>query len=266
MISPSVFCSVVEQIRADRQQIAAGEIDDLLDLAEARAHHLRLVAVLLVVVVDPRHRLHARIVVGGNLGAALLLVVVVDAADERRDQRHARLGARHGLREAEEQRQVAVNPLALELRGGANALPRAADLDQDALAADARAARTARSARAPWRSLPAVSKLSRASTSVETRPGTIFRISRPKFTASRSMNASVRFDSAHAGAIGVRERRFDERPVLRLLRRLQQQRRIGRRILRPELPHRLDVAGIGDDGGHALQGIEKGHGEIKNNQ
>ena len=63
----------------------------------------------------------------------------------------------------------------------------------------------------------------------------------------------------HAGAIGIRERRVDQRPVLRLLRRLQQQRRIGRRVLRPELAHRLDVAGIGHDGGDTLQGIEQGH-------
>ena len=91
----------LEQVGADRQQIAAGEIDDLLDLAEARAHHLRLVAEFLVVVVDARHRLDARIVGRRNVAAAFLLVLVVDAADERRDQRHAGFRARHCLREAE---------------------------------------------------------------------------------------------------------------------------------------------------------------------
>ena len=39
--------------------------------------------------------------------------------------------------------------------------------------------------------VPSVSKLSRASTSVETRPGMILRISRPKLTNRPSMNASV---------------------------------------------------------------------------
>ena len=68
---------------------------------------------------------HARILGGGNVAAALLLVIVVDAADERRDQRHAGFGARHRLRETEQQRQVAVNAFAFELGGGANALPRA---------------------------------------------------------------------------------------------------------------------------------------------
>ena len=48
-----------EQVRRDRQQVAAGELDDLAEVAEARAHDLGLVAVLLVVVVDLRHR-HAR--------------------------------------------------------------------------------------------------------------------------------------------------------------------------------------------------------------
>src|SRR5690606_4290414 len=46
---------------------------------------------------------------------------------------------RHRLREAEEQREITVNALFLEPLGGANALPRAADLDQHALAIDARA-------------------------------------------------------------------------------------------------------------------------------
>ena len=103
--------------------------------------------------------------------ALRLLVPVVDAADERRDQRHAGLGAGHGLGEAEQQRQVAVDAFALEPLGGADAFPGAGDLDQDALARRCRPPRTARSARAPWRCVPSVSKLRRASTSVETRPG-----------------------------------------------------------------------------------------------
>ena len=75
------------------------------------------------------------------------------------------------------------------------------------------------------------------------------------------MNASARLGRADAGAIRIGERRVDQRPILRLLRRLQQQRRIGRRILRLELPHRFDVAGIGHHGGELLQGIEQGHAD-----
>src|SRR6185503_1190659 len=58
---------LLQQIRRDRQQVAAGEGDDLPGLAEARAHHLRLVAVLLVVVVDARHRGDAGVVFDGNV-------------------------------------------------------------------------------------------------------------------------------------------------------------------------------------------------------
>ena len=113
--------------------------DDLLDLAEARPHDLGLVAELLEVVVDPRHRRDARVLVGGDVrDAAFLLVPVVDAADERRDQRDPGLGAGDRLGEAEQQRQVAVDALVLELLGGPDALPGAGDLDQDALAVDAR--------------------------------------------------------------------------------------------------------------------------------
>ena len=90
--------------------------DDLLDPAEAGAHHLRAVAELLEVVVDAR----APTARPGSSSTGISLprvlpVLVVDAADERRDERDAGLGAGHGLREAEEQRQVAVDALALEL-------------------------------------------------------------------------------------------------------------------------------------------------------
>ncbi len=49
----------LQQVRRNRQQVAARQRQDLLGLPEARAHHLRRVAVLLVVVVDassPRRR------------------------------------------------------------------------------------------------------------------------------------------------------------------------------------------------------------------
>ena len=45
----------------DRQPVAAGQRLDLAGVAEGRAHHHRLVAVALVVGVDPAHREHARI-------------------------------------------------------------------------------------------------------------------------------------------------------------------------------------------------------------
>src|SRR5262249_37823475 len=129
---------LLQQTRADGQEVATGEANDLLHLAKTRAHDLGLVAKLLEVVVNPGDRNDPRVFVSGDVAAALLLVPVVDAADERRDQRHPRLGAGHGLGEAEEERQVAVDALALELFGGANAFPGAGELDEDAFPADPR--------------------------------------------------------------------------------------------------------------------------------
>ncbi len=231
---------------------------DLLDATEAGAHHLGLVAEFLVVVIDARDRLHARVLVGRDLRAAVLAVPVVDAPHERRDQRDARLGARHGLREAEKQREVAVDALALEVRGGPDALPRAAHLDQDPLARDARALveadqlarlgdgarRVEAEARIHFRRHPARHDLQDLAAEVDGEP--IHERFRP-----------ARLGQAQAPRVG--QGGLDERPVLRLLRRLQEERRIGRGVLRPELPHGLDVAGVGDDGGDLLQGVEQRH-------
>ena len=191
--------------------------------------------------------------------AALLLVPVVDPADERRDQRHAGLGARHRLGEAEQQRQVAVDPSRSSrsaARMPSHVLP---DLDQDAFARRCpplvepdQLARLRRRARR-------VSKLKRASTSVETRPGTIFRISQPKFDHEPVHERLGALPPPRRAAPG------DRRPPApprrggdtRLLRRLQQQRRVGRRVLRTVLPHGLDVAGIGNDGRDSFQRVEQ---------
>src|SRR5579883_3268995 len=69
--------------------------------------------------------------------AAGLEVPVKDAADERRDQEYARVGAGRRLHEREEQREIAVNLLALEHLRRADALEGRCDLDQDAIAGNA---------------------------------------------------------------------------------------------------------------------------------
>ena len=178
-------------------------------------------------------------------------------------KRHAGFGARHRLREAEEQRQVAVNAFALELGGGANAFPRAADLDQDALARDAGLLVQA----------DQLARLGDGAGGVEAQSRIDFRrdaaghdlqdlAAEVDGQAIHERFGARRFRDA-GSAIGIGERGFDQRPILRLLRRLQQQRRVGGGVLRPELPHRLDVAGIGHDGGEALERIEQGHGRIR---
>ena len=65
--------------------------------------------------------------------------------------------------------------------------------------------------------------------------------------------------SGAADAVRRLQRRVDQRPVLRLLRGLEQQRRVGRRVLRPILGNGVDVARVGDDGGVALERVEQGH-------
>jgi hypothetical protein len=126
---------LAEQLRRDGEQIAAGQLDDFVGVTEACAHHLGLMAVLFEVVVNARHR-HDAGVFRGRVGVAprLLLVPIENAPDEGRNQRDAGVGAGNGLVQPEEQRQVAVNALALELLGRANALPGGGDFDENAVA------------------------------------------------------------------------------------------------------------------------------------
>src|SRR5262249_4707555 len=129
---------LLQQVWADGQQVTTGKANDLVHLAETRAHDLGLVAELFEVVVNPRDRSNTRVFVSRDVAAALLLVPVVDAADEGRNERNAGLGAGHGLGKAEQERQIAVDALALQLFGGTNPFPGAGELDEDPLSADPR--------------------------------------------------------------------------------------------------------------------------------
>ena len=95
---------LIEQFGADGQQVRSREPNDLIHVAEARSHDLGLVTVFLVVVVNARDRGNAGILVRWDLLAApLLLIPVVNAADEGRDQGYSGFGASNGLSEAEKQ-------------------------------------------------------------------------------------------------------------------------------------------------------------------
>ena len=134
--TPSVCSSWSRKFGTDGEQVRSGQADNLIDIAEAGAHHLSLVAKFLVVVVNAGYGCDAGVLVGWNLRAAMLLFVpIVNTADEGRDQSHSRFGARNRLGEAEEQSQIAVDAFSFQPLGGANALPSAGDLDQDALTA-----------------------------------------------------------------------------------------------------------------------------------
>ena len=62
---------------------------------------------------------------------------VENAAHKGGNQRHARFGTGHRLGETEQQREVAVNPLFLQLLSRADPLPGGGDLDQYSLVANA---------------------------------------------------------------------------------------------------------------------------------
>src|SRR5262249_12269887 len=104
------FLQLVEKIRADREQVASRQADDLIHIPEAGAHHLSLVVVFLVIVVDARHRCNSGVLVGLNLlSPSFFLIPIVNATDEGRDQGHSRLGACDRLSETKKECQIAVN-------------------------------------------------------------------------------------------------------------------------------------------------------------
>ena len=81
--------------------------------------------------------MHARVLLGLEVPALVLLVPVQDAPHEGRDEERAGLSGRYGLGQREHEGQVAVDAvLALQGVGGLDALPGAGDLDEDALLAD----------------------------------------------------------------------------------------------------------------------------------
>ena len=116
---------LVEEFGTDGEQVRSGQADNLIHVAEARAHHLSLVAEFLVVVVNAGYGRDAGVLVGWNLRAAVLLFVpIVNTADEGRDQSHSRFGARNRLGEAEEQSQIAVDAFSSPAARRRGCLPR----------------------------------------------------------------------------------------------------------------------------------------------
>src|SRR4051812_34245013 len=89
------FLQLIEKVWTDREQVAPGQPHDLIQVAEACAHNLRLVAEFLVVVVNACNGGDARILVRGDLrSTALLFMPIVNSSDERRNQSYSSLRAR----------------------------------------------------------------------------------------------------------------------------------------------------------------------------
>src|ERR1700748_2166711 len=126
----------MQKIGRDGQQIAARQLGNFPDVAEAGTHDNRLVAELLEVVIDRRHRLYAWVIGAFVILARVLLVPVKDAANKGRDERDLGFRAGNGLMQTEEKRQVAMNAFLFQLLGSANAFPCRSDLDENALTGD----------------------------------------------------------------------------------------------------------------------------------
>ena len=246
-----------QQVRADGEQVAAREVEHLRRLAEARAHDLGPVAGLLEVLVDAPDRGDAGVLLARDvLAAARAPVPVVDPPDERRYQRDAGVGAGRGLHEAEQQRQVAVDPLALELLRGADALPGARDLDQHALAPDAGRLVATDEATRPFRGRARVEAQAR----LDLRRDAAGHALEDLAAEGDEQRVRHRRLAVLACASRLAQRLLHERAVARVLRGLEDQARVGGGVARPIARDGVEIARVGDDDGVARQGLEQvGH-------
>jgi hypothetical protein len=164
--------------------------------------------VLLVVVEDGLDALDTGVLLLGVLLLGRCLEPVKNAADEGGDEESTGLSSSDGLDEREHEGEVGVDAvLGLEDLGGLDTFPGGSDLDENAVLLDAlllvqlrivsrgfyglsRCERTSMM-RSAFFTDASVSKEKRASTSVETFPGMILRISLPNCTSKLSNVAST---------------------------------------------------------------------------
>lgn len=272
----------------NRQVITPGQLRNFTDVAERSAHDDGLVAVFFVVVEDALHALDAGVLVGREVLLHRGLVPVEDAADERRNEEGSRLGARDRLHQRKHQRQVAVDAmLRLQDVCGLDAFPGRGDLDEDAVFVDADGfvelgggkilvggiignigrLLTSIMCRA-FSTESLVSKENLASTSVDTFPGMIFRISLPNSTRRRSSAESTFWSrflpyalSGQHGSCCSRKSQWTyilfaivnsdvhQLRIVFFLRCSQDQRRVGSGILRLVLSNGCKVTGVAYDRG-----------------
>src|ERR1019366_453633 len=128
------FFELIQKLRADGEQIAPCQTDDLVHIPEACSHHLRLVTEFLVVVVNARHGCNTRILVGSYLCSAVLFPVpIINPAYEGGDESDARLGASHRLGKAEQKRQIAVDAFQFKDLRCPDSFPGTRSLDQNSI-------------------------------------------------------------------------------------------------------------------------------------
>ncbi len=240
-----------QEIGADGQQVATGQRRDLAHVAEARAHHLGGDAVLLVEVVDGAHRLHTRVVGTGHGGlvpggAGVLLVPVVDAAHKGRNQLHLGLAAGHGLGKRKQQGQVAVDAFALQLSRGLNTFPGRGHLDQHAVFAHALGGEELDDATGAGHGGFGIEAQTRVHFG-RNAAGNVFQD-----LAAKTHQQTVH-DLVFALCAVFRHGVGQQRRVFGLLHGFQDQRRVGRGVLRRVCSELVEIARIGNNGGESFE-------------
>ncbi len=247
-----------QQFGGDGQQVTAGQCHDLARVAKTRAHDLGGDAEVLVVLVDGAHGTHAGVVGAGHgglvpLGAGLLLVPVVDAAHEGRDQLHLGLSAGHGLAEREQQREVGVNAAQLQLARRLDAFPGGGDLDEHAVDVHAFGLVQLDQALGTCHGGRGIEGQARIDFSGDTARNGVQDL------AAEAHQHAVH-DLVEAAALVLGHGGTHQRCVLGLLHRLEDERGIGGRIPRLELGQLVEVAGIGHHGRVLSKRIKLVHG------
>src|SRR5208337_4675028 len=247
---------LIQKFRADGEQIAPCQTDDLVHIPEACSHHLRLVTEFLVVIVNARHGCNTRILVGSYLCSTVLFPVPIgNPAYEGRDESDARLGASHRLGKAEQKRQVAVDALHFKDLRCPDSFPGARSLDQNSI---------------PRKTFLFVernelSPLGNSTGRIETQAGWNLGGNPAEyyFENFRAEQHEESIDKLFSHALlSVAHLRsyfgcfFDQMTISRHLRGLEKKRGICRRILWTILRNRLNVAGVGYYSGVLSQGLK----------
>ena len=172
-------------------------------VTERGTHDDGPVSMLFVVIVNLADGLNARVfLVLVSRSGLVLLIPIQNTADKGGDESDASLGTSNGLSETEQKGEVTVDlVVTLEFTSGLDTLPAGSDLDENAFLGDPNRLveldqvlgltlhvknPSKREIGARVRTLALVASLSNeslASTSVETRPGTIAKISFPNSTS-----------------------------------------------------------------------------------
>mmetsp|Transcript_21231 Transcript_21231/g.51000 ORF Transcript_21231/g.51000 Transcript_21231/m.51000 type:complete len:271 (+) Transcript_21231:366-1178(+) len=242
----------LEQRGWDRHAVGPRQCHDFIELeplssrrSPRRRHADGLMPIPLVVRVHAAHFQHARVLlwlVQLRRLAGRGRVPVLDAPRERTDQPSAELRRRHCLKEAEDEGNVARDPLFLELLHGLEPLPRPRQLDEDARP---RHSRRFIHANDPARALERFLNVERKARIHLRRDIPIHKLHNLTAEIHRQPVHRERHGVVRVARLrlGVRHRLVDERRVLRVTRkpRLRDEQRVGRRVRDvPRGGHRFD--------------------------